>query len=181
MTDYFVHSTAIVDEGARIGKGSKIWHFAHVRKGAAIGENCNIGKDVYIDEGAIVGNGVKIQNFVSIYHGVKIENDVFVGPSVTFTNDLYPRAFLWNENRLVKTLVKNGSSIGANSTIICGITLGEFCMVGAGAVVTKEVKPHELVYGNPATHQGWVCFCGKKMDGNGPNFKCECGKEFKVK
>lgn len=179
MAGYFSHPTAIVEDGALIGDDTKIWHFAHVRRGAVIGRGCNIGKDVYVDIEAKMGDRVKVQNFVSIYKGVEIGNDVFVGPSVTFTNDPYPRAEIWDESRLKGTRIGNGASIGANATIICGIGLGDYCMVGAGAVVTKDVAPHELVYGNPARHAGWVCFCGRKGEGRGPEFVCKCGKKFK--
>ena len=148
--DYFVHPTAICDNGAKIGKGTKIWHFVHVCKDTNIGENCILGHCVYIDSGVIIGNNCKFQNNVNVYHGVTIGNNVFVGPNATFTNDMYPRAEIWNNSRLVKTEVKEGVSIGAGAVIICGITLGEYCVVGAGAVVTKDVPPYSLVVGNPA-------------------------------
>jgi len=159
MSDVFIHPLAVVDEGAKIGDGTRIWHFAHVRGSAAIGKRCNIGKDVYIDANVVIGNNVKIQNGVSVYNGVTIEDDVFCGPHMTFTNDLYPRAFseTWE---IVKTRVKRGASIGANATIICNITLGEYCMVGSGAVVTRDVPAHGLVVGNPARLVGFVCKCG---------------------
>lgn len=187
MAKYFVHPTAIVEEGARIGEGTRIWHFVHVRKGAKIGKNCNIGKGVYIDVNVEIGNNVKIQNFVSVYRGVKIEDDVFIGPHATFTNDLYPRSF--NENwELVPTLVKKGASIGANATIVCGITIGEYAMIGAGAVVTKDVPPFGLVYGNPARLRGFVCYCGRRLEEkvreeeNYLVFRCShCGKEVKIR
>ncbi|VVC03401.1 UDP-3-O-(3-hydroxymyristoyl)glucosamine N-acyltransferase [Candidatus Bilamarchaeum dharawalense] len=158
--DFYAHSSAIVEEQTRIGTNTKIWHFAHIRKGADIGKECNIGKSVYIDSNVSIGNNVKIQNFVSVYHGVTIEDDVFVGPSVTFTNDLHPRAWIWKKQKIAKTLIKKGASIGANATIVAGITIGEYAMVGAGAVVTKKVEPYQLVYGNPAKPRGWVCKCG---------------------
>ena len=148
--DYFVHPTAVCDEGASIGKGTKIWHFVHVCKDTKIGENCILGHCVYIDAGVRIGNNCKFQNNVNVYHGVTIRNNVFVGPNATFTNDLYPRAEIWNNSRLVKTEVKEGVSIGAGSVIICGVTLGEYWVVGAGAVVTKDVPPYSLVVGNPA-------------------------------
>lgn len=160
---YFKHPTAIV-ESEEIGEGTKIWHFAHIREKAKIGRNCNIGKGVYIDTEVKIGNNVKIQNFVSVYRGVKIEDDVFIGPSVTFTNDLYPRAFIWGEDKIIPTLVKRGASIGANSTIICGITIGEYAMIGAGSVVTRDVPPFGLVYGNPARLKGFVCYCGRELE-----------------
>jgi len=161
----FIHPTAIVEEGAIIGEGTRIWHFVHVRSGARIGRNCNIGKDVYIDVGVEIGNNVKIQNGVSVYRGVKIEDDVFIGPYAVFTNDLYPRAFN-RDWKVVPTLVKKGASIGANATIVCGVTIGEYAMVAAGAVVTKDVPPHGLVMGNPARLKGFVCYCGRPLRDN---------------
>lgn len=162
MSDVFIHPLAVVDEGAKIGGGTKIWHFAHVRGTAILGKNCNIGKDVYIDTNVIIGNNVKIQNGVSVYNGVAIEDDVFCGPHMTFTNDLYPRAFseTWD---IVKTRVKRGASIGANATIVCNLTLGEYCMVGSGAVVTHDVPAHGIVVGNPARLVGFVCKCGHPL------------------
>lgn len=174
-------------ESEEIGEGTKIWHFAHVREKAVIGNNCNIGKGVYIDAGVEIGHNVKIQNFVSVYHGVKIEDDVFIGPSVTFTNDLYPRAFIWSEDKVGHTIVKKGASIGANATIVCGVTIGEYAMVGAGSVTTKDVPPFGLYYGNPAKLAGFVCYCGKKLEklieeGKGESlYECECGKRVKIK
>ncbi len=157
---FFIHPTAVVEEGVEIGEGTRIWHFVHVRKGAKIGRNCNIGKGVYIDAGVEIGNNVKIQNFVSVYRGVKVEDDVFLGPHATLTNDLYPRAFN-KEWEVIPTLIKKGASIGANATVVCGVTIGEYAMVGAGAVVTKDVPPHGLVLGNPARLKGFVCYCGR--------------------
>lgn len=153
--DIFIHNTAEVDSRAKIGEGTKIWNNAQVRENAVIGDHCNISKNVYIDQNVIIGNRVKIQNNVSVYHGVTIEDDAFIGPAVTFTNDLYPRAF--NDDwKVTETLIKKGASIGANATIVCGITIGEYAMVGAGAVVTKNVKPYDLVIGNPAYTIGKV-------------------------
>ncbi len=172
----FVSETAIVDKRAEIGKGTKVWHHSQIREGAFIGKNCNIGKGVYVDAGVKIGNNVKIQNSVSIYHGVEIGDDVFIGPGVTFTNDKHPRAWLWDESRLCGTKVMKGASIGANSTIICGITIGEYSMIGAGSVLTKDVPPHALMIGNPARLVGFVCECGEKLN---ENFMCpSCGKEF---
>ncbi len=159
---YYAHPTAIV-ESRVIGEGTKIWHFAHVRQGAKIGKNCNIGKSVYIDIGAEIGSNVKIQNFVSVYKGVIIEDDVFVGPSATFTNDLYPRAFIWNEEHISATRICRGASIGANATLVCGITVGEYAMIGAGSVVAKDVPPFALMLGNPGQQRGYVCYCGQKL------------------
>lgn len=147
--EYFVHNTAEVNEKAKIGKNTKIWNLAQVRENAEIGENCIISKNVYIDENVRIGNNCKIQNNVNVYHGVIIEDDVFCGPSMTFTNDLFPRAF--NKDwKITNTVVKRGASIGANATIVCGVTIGEYAMVGAGSVVTKDVEPYTLVAGNPA-------------------------------
>lgn len=186
---YYAHPTSVIEEGAEIGENTRIWHFVHVRKGAKIGRNCNIGKDVYIDVGVRIGDNVKIQNFVSVYRGVVLEDDVFVGPHATFTNDLYPRSYNV-EWEVVQTLVKRGASIGANATIVCGVTIGEYAMVGAGAVVTKDVPPHGLVVGNPARLVGFVCYCGKPLkesekieaDEELITYKCgKCGKEVKIR
>jgi acetyltransferase-like isoleucine patch superfamily enzyme len=179
---YYKHPTAII-ESEEIGEGTKIWHFVHVREGVKIGKGCNIGKSVYIDCGVTIGDNVKIQNFASIYKGVLIEDDVFIGPSVTFTNDPYPRSFRWGENMIVPTLVKKGASIGANSTVLCGITIGEYAMVGAGSVVTQDVPPFGLVYGNPAKIKGIVCYCGRKLGEFEEKvvYLCEhCGSKIKI-
>jgi UDP-2-acetamido-3-amino-2,3-dideoxy-glucuronate N-acetyltransferase len=158
---YQAHATAVVESEA-IGEGTKIWHFAHVREGSKIGKNCNIGKSVYIDTGAEIGDNVKIQNFVSVYKGVTIEDDVFIGPAATFTNDLFPRAFIWDSEHVIPTRVCRGASIGANATLICGITIGDYAMIGAGCVVAEDVPSHALVLGNPARLLGWVCRCGRR-------------------
>ncbi len=150
MTDTtFIHSTATIDSRAKIGDGSKIWVNVQIRENATIGDGCNIGKDVYIDRNVKLGKGCKVQNSVSIYDGVTIEDDVFVGPHTCFTNDRLPRAFI-QDWKITKTFVKNGASIGANSTIVCGITIGEYAMIAAGSVVTRDVEPYTLVMGNPA-------------------------------
>ena len=178
----YKHPTATV-ESEEIGEGTKIWHFVHIRDKAKIGKNCNIGKGVYMDTEVEIGDGVKIQNFVSIYKGVKIEDDVFIGPSVTFANDVYPRSFIWDGGKVVPTLIKKGASIGANATILCGITVGEYSMIGAGSVVTEDVPDHGLVYGNPAELKGFVCACGRKaqLKKDTTVYYCKfCKKEFEI-
>lgn len=160
----FIHEAAFVSGGAEIGEGTKVWINCQIREKAEIGRNCIISKDTYIDFGVKIGDNVKIQNGVSVYHGVTIEDDVFVGPNAVFTNDYYPRAQN-PEWEVRETLLKKGSSVGANATIICGHTLGEYCMVGAGSVVTHNVAPHALVVGNPAKQIGRVCKCGQRADG----------------
>ncbi len=185
----FIHPTAVVEDDVVIGEGTRIWHFVHIRKGARIGRNCNIGKGVYIDSNVVIGNNVKIQNFVSVYRGVTLEDDVFVGPHATFTNDLFPRSFV-KDWKIVPTLVKRGASIGANATIVCGVTIGSYAMIGAGAVVTKDVPDFGLVYGNPARLKGFVCYCGRPLreedktgeDDNRVIYRCSnCGKIVRIK
>lgn len=153
------HDTAVIEDGASIGRGTTIWHHAHIRSGSQVGANCMLGKNVYVDDGAVIGDGCRIQNNVSVYAGVELETEVFVGPSVVFTNDRVPRAASseWN---VVPTLVRHGASLGANSTIVCGVTIGSYATVAAGAVVTRDVEDHWLVAGNPARQVGWVCMCG---------------------
>ncbi|MBP2172662.1 acyltransferase [Methanococcus voltae] len=158
-----IHETAIVEEGAKIGNNTNIWHFCHVRKDSEIGNNCNVGKGCYIDVNVKIGSNVKIQNGISVYQGVEIEDNVFLGPHMVFTNDLYPRAFN-TDWKIEKTLVKEGASIGANATIICNNKIGNYAMVGSGSVVTKDVPDYGLVVGNPAKLIGFVCKCGLKLD-----------------
>jgi acetyltransferase-like isoleucine patch superfamily enzyme len=160
-TKVFIHPTADVSERAVIGEGTSIWHEGQVRENAKIGKNCRLGKGVYIDLNVVIGNGVKIQNGVSVYHGVTVEDDVFLGPNVTFTNDPYPRAFV-DDWKIRPTLIKRGASIGANATIVCGVTLGEYSMVGAGSVVTVDVPNNCLAVGNPATLERYICSCGRR-------------------
>ncbi len=186
MSGYYAHPTAVVEEGAEVGEGTRIWHFAHVRRGARVGRDCNIGKGVYIDAGAVVGDEVKIQNFVSVYRGVTVGSRAFLGPSATLTNDLYPRSFS-SSWELVPTVIEEGASIGANATIVCGVRIGRYAMVGAGSVVTRDVPPHGLVYGNPARLRGFVCYCGRRLrrvvriTRSAVVFKCEhCGSEVEV-
>jgi UDP-2-acetamido-3-amino-2,3-dideoxy-glucuronate N-acetyltransferase len=157
---FFAHELAVVEPGAVVGAGTRIWHHAHVRSGAVVGAGSQLGKSVYVDDGAVVGDEVKLQNHVCVYKGVTIENRVFVGPNATFTNDLYPRAF--NEDWVVvPTVVREGASIGAGAVVVCGREIGAYAMVGSGSVVTRDVEPHELVVGNPARRLGWVCTCGQ--------------------
>lgn len=173
---YFCHPTAIVDPGAIIGKGSHIWHFAHVMGGARLGENCNLGQNVFVGAKAELGNGVKVQNNVSLYDSVIIEDDVFCGPSCVFTNVINPRAFVERKKEYKETRVKKGASIGANATIVCGVTLGEYCLIGAGAVVTKDVQPYALMVGVPAQRIGWVSRVGAIL---GPDLICpETGEAY---
>ena len=169
---YYAHPSAEISYGAKIGDGTKIWNDSQVRENAVIGKNCNIGKGVYIDDSVRIGSGVKIQNGANIYKGVTIEDDVFVGPAATFTNDMYPRAFS-KDWKVTETTVKKGASIGANATIRCGVVIGEYAMVGAGSVVTKNVGDHELVVGNPARVVGKVCECGRRLSEDGVCPECE--------
>jgi UDP-2-acetamido-3-amino-2,3-dideoxy-glucuronate N-acetyltransferase len=182
--DYFAHPTAIVDDGAAIGKGSKIWHFSHVSAGAKIGERCNLGQNVYVAKGVVIGNNVKIQNNVSVYEGVILEDDVFCGPSMVFTNVKNPRSAIPRNTPkdYLPTLVKRGASLGANSTVVCGATIGENAFVAAGAVVASDVPPHALVAGVPAKQIGWMCSCGFRLRETKRSLTCpECGKKFVVK
>ncbi len=170
------HSTAIIDEGAVIGENAFIWHFTHVMSKAKIGSKSILGQNCFIGSRAVIGNNVKIQNNVSIYDDVIIEDNVFCGPSCVFTNVINPRAFIERKNEYKTTNVKQGASIGANATIVCGVTLGKFCFVGAGSVVTKDVPDYALVYGVPAEIKGWICECGEKLDNE---YKCiSCNKKY---
>ena len=165
----YIHPTAEVSDKATIGDGTKIWNLAQIREDCQIGKNCIISKNVYIDANVKIGDRVKIQNNVNVYHGVVVEDDVFLGPSMTFTNDFYPRAFNpdW---KITDTLIKKGASLGANVTVVCGNTVGEYAMVGSGSVITKDVPAYALMVGNPAKQIGWVCKCGRKLD---DNFTCK--------
>lgn len=162
--NYFAHPTAVIDEGCTIGTGTKIWHFSHIMSGCTIGESCNIGQNVVISPQVVLGRNVKVQNNVSIYTGVICEDDVFLGPSMVFTNIINPRSAVIRRDQYVKTIVEKGASIGANATIICGNTIGRYSLIGAGAVVTKDVLPFALVMGNPARQTGWVSEFGHKLN-----------------
>jgi UDP-2-acetamido-3-amino-2,3-dideoxy-glucuronate N-acetyltransferase len=162
IPEFQAHPTAVIDEGAAIGEGSRIWHFSHIMSGAVVGKNCNIGQNVMIAPQAILGNNVKVQNNVSVYTGVVCEDDVFLGPSCVFTNVINPRSFIERKAEFKPTLVKKGASVGANATILCGITIGEYAMIGAGCVLTKDVPPYALVVGNPGKQIGWVDKEGNK-------------------
>jgi UDP-2-acetamido-3-amino-2,3-dideoxy-glucuronate N-acetyltransferase len=161
--EFFAHETAVIDDGCKIGKGTKIWHFSHIMTGSEIGENCNIGQNVFISTGVKLGRNVKVQNNVSIYNGVTCEDDVFLGPSMVFTNVINPRSAIIRKNSYNITIVEKGASIGANATIVCGNKIGTYSFIGAGAVVTKEVKPYALVVGNPARQTGWMSEYGHKL------------------
>ena len=180
---YFVHPSSIVDDGARIGKGAKIWHFSHVMKGAVVGKKCVLGQGVFVGSGVKIGNGCKIQNNVSVYQSVTLEDDVFCGPSCVFTNVYNPRAFIERKHEFLPTLVKKGTTVGANATIVCGVTIGRYALVGAGAVVKKDVPDYALVVGVPARQIGWICRCGVKLKApqESAEVKCEsCGCEYKL-
>lgn len=174
--NYFVHPSCFIDEDVQIGEGTKIWHFSHIQSGARIGRNCSLGQGVNISNNVKIGDGVKIQNHVSVYEGVELEDYVFCGPSCVFTNDVSPRARYPKNHQYKKTLIKHDASLGANCTIVCGHTVGEFAFIAAGAVVTKDVPPHALMAGVPAKQTGWVCECGRVLDGVK---RCpDCGKEI---
>ena len=179
-TQYFADPTAVIDSGSEIGSGTRIWHFSHVMTGSRIGSNCNLGQNVVISPSVTVGDRVKIQNNVSVYTGVELEDDVFCGPSVVFTNVINPRSHVERKNEYKRTLVRQGASIGANATIVCGVVLGQYCFVGAGAVVTRDVPDYALVVGIPATQIGWVCVCGVRLQ-EANKIKCgECGRNYLI-
>lgn len=180
--NFFAHETAVIDDGSDIGSGTKIWHFSHIMAECVIGENCNIGQNVVVSPGVTLGKNVKVQNNVSIYTGVICEDDVFLGPSMVFTNVINPRSAVNRKNEYMKTLVKKSATIGANATIVCGITLGEFCFIGAGAVVTKDVKPYALVVGNPSRQIGWMSEYGHRLEFDERNIAVcpESGHKFRL-
>ncbi|MBK7134240.1 MAG: N-acetyltransferase [Bacteroidales bacterium] len=180
--EYFAHPTAVIDEGSKIGKGTKIWHFTHIMNGAEIGENCNLGQNVVVLSGVKLGNNVKVQNNVSIYTGVICDDDVFLGPSMVFTNVINPRSAIVRKDQYRETIVERGASIGANATIVCGNIIGRYAFIGAGAVVTKDVKPYALVVGNPARQTGWISEFGHKLffDDKGFAFCTESGDRYQL-
>ncbi len=181
--DYSAHSTAVIDQGCQIGSGTKIWHFSHVMQNCEIGENCNIGQNVVVSPEVVLGNNVKVQNNVSVYTGVVCEDDVFLGPSMVFTNIKNPRSAISRKHQFAKTFIRKGASIGANSTIICGVEIGKFAMIGAGAVVTKDAKPYALVVGNPSKQIGWVSEFGHRLEFNykGIATCTESGERYQLK
>jgi len=178
MTDFFVHESAYVDDGAVIGAGTKVWHFCHVMSGAVIGARSSLGQNVVVMPRTRIGDNVKIQNNVSIYEGVELEDDVFCGPSMVFTNVVNPRSHVSRKHEYRRTLVRRGASIGANATIVCGVTLGEYSFVGAGAVVTKDVLPYALMAGVPARRIGWMCQCGERLPAGGAGTCAACGTTY---
>lgn len=177
---YFAHPSSIIDDNCTIGDGTKIWHFSHVMSGCVIGNNCNLGQNVVVSPKVILGDNVRVQNNVSIYEGVICEDDVFLGPSMVLTNVINPRSAISRKEEYKKTLIKKGASIGANATIVCGNTIGEFAFIGAGAVVTKEVPPFALIVGNPGRQKGWMSEYGHKLDFNKENIAVcpESGQEY---
>ena len=180
MPDYFVHESSYIDDGAVIGRGTKIWHFCHVLPGAVIGERCNLGQNVVVMGGTRLGDNVKVQNNVSIYEGVTLEDDVFCGPSCVFTNVMNPRSHVSRKSEYQPTLVRRGASIGANATVVCGSTLGEYCFIGAGAVVRGDVPAYALMVGVPARRIGWMCRCGVRLAPAGGTVTCgSCGTRYR--
>ncbi len=179
---FFAHETAVIDDGCTIGEGTKIWHFTHVMSGAMLGEKCNLGQNVVVSPGVRLGNNVKVQNNVSIYEGVTCDDDVFLGPSCVFTNVTNPRSAVNRRGQYATTHVGKGATIGANATIVCGHDLGEFCFIGAGAVVTQHVKPFALVVGNPARQIGWMSTHGHRLEFNGSGHATcpESGSEYEL-
>lgn len=181
MERFFIHESSYVDTGAEIGEGTKIWYFCHILKGAKIGKGCNIGQNVMVDRDVVIGDRCKIQNNVSVYNGVTLEDEVFCGPSCVFTNVYNPRAFIERKHEFKQTLVKRGATIGANATIVCGVTIGRYAMIGAGAVVKSDVPDYAIVAGVPARHLGWTCKCGTSLKFCGDYAICVyCKNEYKL-
>jgi UDP-2-acetamido-3-amino-2,3-dideoxy-glucuronate N-acetyltransferase len=180
MPDFFVHESSYVDQPCEIGPDTKIWHFSHIMKDCRIGSHCNIGQNVVVSPGVVIGNNVKIQNNVSVYTGVILEDDVFCGPSMVFTNVINPRSHVTRKDEYKTTLVRRGASIGANCTIVCGTTIGQYAFIGAGSVVTRDVPDYALLYGNPARQHGWMCNCGVRLDFKSDAANCAaCGAEYR--
>lgn len=182
--NYFVHESSYIDDDVEIGEGTKIWHFCHIQRGARIGKRCSLGQNVNVSNHVKVGDGCKLQNNVSLYEGVELENDVFCGPSCVFTNDLTPRAkYPKGSAGYKKTLIKEGASIGANATVVCGHTVGKWALIGAGAVVASDVPDHALMLGVPAQQRGWVCECGQVLRQTGnSDYRCpDCGRTYQLK
>ena len=177
MENYYVHPSSYIDDDVEIGEGTKVWHFCHVQRGARLGRNCSLGQNVNIGNNVRIGNGVRIQNNVSVYEGVEIEDNVFCGPSCVFTNVTTPRAHFPVHGVYAKTLIREGASLGANCTIVCGHTVGKSALIGSGSVVTKDVKDYALMVGVPARQLGWVCECGKRLD---DTLRCTCGRTYRL-
>ncbi|MEZ5552612.1 MAG: acyltransferase [Pseudomonadales bacterium] len=174
-----IHPTAIVDDGAKVGETTRIWHWVHVCSGATIGEECSLGQNVYVGNDVVIGNNVRIQNNVSVFDAVRLEDDVFCGPSMVFTNVYNPRAAISRKDEYRETFVRRGATLGANCTIVCGHTIGEFAFIGAGAVVNQDVPPFALMVGVPAKRKGWMCSCGVQLRGDGAVL-CECGASYQI-
>ncbi len=180
MAGYFTHKTALVESDS-VGDGTRVWAFAHIMEGARLGRDCNVGDHCFIESGAVIGNNVTVKNGVSVWEKIEIEDDVFLGPNMVFTNDLLPRSGVRDRGKFLPVLVKTGATIGANATIICGVTVGEYSLVGAGSVVTKDVPAFAVCYGNPARPAGYVCKCAKKLKFAKNRARCVCGSEYSRK
>lgn len=179
--DVFIHPTAIVDDGATLGSGTKVWHWVHVSAGATVGANCSFGQNVFVGNRVVIGNNVRVQNNVSIYDDVVLEDDVFCGPSMVFTNVVNPRAHVSRKHEYKTTLVRRGATIGANATVICGNTINEYAFIGAGAVVTRDVLAHALMVGNPARRLGWMCQCGERLPDAAGHHSCHaCQSRYRI-
>lgn len=182
MSDYYVHETSLVGEDVNIGEGTRIWQFCNIMNDVTIGRDCNIGQNVFVETGVKIGNHVKVKNNISLYQGVECEDGVFLGPNCVFTNVVNPRSFIEKKDQLKKTLVRQGATIGANATIVCGHCIGRYAMIGAGSVITRDVGDYELVVGNPAKKIGYVCKCGERLTDIGKKYICNaCGSQYSVK